>query len=76
MILNILLAINMLKWDLYACYFKNWFHADEILIKLNLYLFLIKDEKLLEKHNEIRKKKSVTLLNKNLIVNLYMMNSI
>ena len=38
--------------------------------------FLIKDEKLLEKYNEIRKKMSVTLLKKNLIVNLYMISSI
>ena len=38
--------------------------------------FLIKDEKLLEKYNEIRKKKSVTLLKKNFIVNLYMISSI
>ena len=39
MILNILFAINMLKLDLYACYFKNWFHTEEILIKLNVYIF-------------------------------------
>ena len=38
--------------------------------------FMIKDEKLLEKYNEIRKKKSVTLLKKNFIVNLYMIGSI
>ena len=38
--------------------------------------FLIKDEKLLEKYNEIRKKMSVTLLKKNFIVNLYMISSI
>ena len=40
MILNILLAIKMLeKSDRYAYFFPKWVHIEEILIKLNVFLY-------------------------------------
>ena len=55
-VLNILLAIEILKkLDLYAYSFQKLTHSEEILIKLK-YLFFDKDEKLLKKYNEIWKK--------------------
>ena len=43
------------KLDLYAYSLKKWVHIEEILIKLNVCLFfkkkLLKEKKLLEKHN-------------------------
>ena len=56
--LNILLAIKMLKIDLYAYSFQKWVHIEEILIKLNECLFFIEDEKMSQKYNEISKKVS------------------
>ena len=38
--------------------------------------FMIKDEKLLEKYNEIWKEKSATLSKRNLTANLYAMKNI
>ena len=43
------------KLDICANSFQKWVHIEEILIKLNV-CFLVKDEKLLEKYNEIWKK--------------------
>ena len=55
-VLNILLAIEILKkLDLYAYSFQKLAHSEETLIKLK-YLFFDKDEKLLKKYNEIWKK--------------------
>ena len=48
----------MLKIDLYAYSFQKWVHIEEILIKLNVYLFFIEDEKMSQKYNEISKKVS------------------
>ena len=48
-VLNVSLAIKVLKkLDLYAYSFQKCVHIEEILMS-----FLIKDEKLLEKYNEI-----------------------
>ena len=44
--------------------------------KTNCMIFLIKYEKLLEKQNEIWKKKPATILKNNLSSNLYTMNNI
>ena len=44
--------------------------------KTNCMIFLIKYQKLLEKQNEIWKKKSATILKNNLSSNLYTMNNI
>ena len=43
----------MLKKDLYTYFFQKLVHIEDILIKLNICLFLKKDEKLLEKYHEI-----------------------
>ena len=57
MILKVLLAIKMLKKirPLFI-FLPKMSDIQEIFIKLNLCLFLIKDEKVLEKYNEIWKK--------------------
>ena len=53
-VLNVSLAIKVLKkLDLYAYSFQKWVHIEEILMS-----FLIKDEKLLEKYNEIWEKEA------------------
>ena len=49
-------------------------HIKEILIKLSVWLFLIKDDRLLEKYNEACEK--ATLFTKNLIATLYTMENI
>ena len=56
MFLNISLATKMLKIYLYASIFQKWVHIEETLIKLNVCLFSIKDNDLLEKYNEIWEK--------------------
>ena len=39
--------------DLYIYFSQKWLYIEETLMKLNIHLFLIKDEELLEKFNEI-----------------------
>ena len=57
MILKVLLAIKMLKKIRpLSIFLPKMSDIQEIFIKLNLCLFLIKDEKVLEKYNEIWKK--------------------
>ena len=57
MILKVLLAIKMLKKIRpLSIFLSKMSDIQEIFIKLNLCLFLIKDEKVLEKYNEIWKK--------------------
>ena len=57
MILNILLAIKMLKkLDLYVCFFQKWVHYCRDFDKTKCKSFFIKDEKFLEKYNEIWEK--------------------
>ena len=41
---------------LYAYFFQNWVHKGKTLMKLNVYLFWMKDYELSEKYNEIWKK--------------------
>ena len=49
-VLNISSAINMLKeLHLYVYFSLKWVHIEETLMKLNIYLFLRKDDELLEK---------------------------
>ena len=51
--LNISLATKTLKkLDLYVYFSQKWEHIGETLMKLNI-SFLIKDDELLEKYNEI-----------------------
>ena len=83
---NVLLATKVLKpLDIYAYFFQKLVHIEETFIKLKyilevLYMeyndfyetFLIKDDELLEKYNEIWEK----VKKKNLIVNLYTMKNI
>ena len=61
--------VKKLRPDYVYC-FQKWVHIEDILMKLNM-SFLIKDDKLLEKYNEIWKKKSAIASRKYLIVNLY-----
>ena len=57
MILKVLLAIKMLKKIRpLSIFLPKMSDIQEIFIKLNLCLFLIKDEKVSEKYNEIWKK--------------------
>ena len=51
-VLNILLAIQMIKLELYIYFSQRWARTEETLVKLNK-SFLIKDDELLEKYNEI-----------------------
>ena len=46
--------VKKLRPDYVYC-FQKWVHIEDILMKLNM-SFLIKDDKLLEKYNEIWKK--------------------
>ena len=39
--------------DLYVYFSQKWLYIEETLMKLYIHLFLIKDEELLEKFNEI-----------------------
>ena len=41
------------KLESYAYFSQKWVQIENTLMKLNMYLFLIKDDKLLEKYNEI-----------------------
>ena len=41
------------KFESYAYFSQKWVQIEKTLMKLNIYLFLIKDDKLLEKCNEI-----------------------
>ena len=38
-VLNIALAIKMLKLDLYVHFYPKWAHIEETLMKLNIYNF-------------------------------------
>ena len=42
------------KLDLYAYFSQTWVHLESTLMELNMFFF-IKDDKLLEQHNEIWK---------------------
>ena len=51
--LNILLVTKMLqKLNLHVFFSQKWLHIEKILMKLNMYPFLIKDNELLEEYNE------------------------
>ena len=53
-ILNILLVTKMFKkLDLSAHFFQKWVHVEEIFNETKSIYFLIKDNKLLEKYDEI-----------------------
>ena len=51
---NVLLVTKMFKkLDLYAHFFQKWVHVEEIFNETKSTSFLIKDNKLLEKYDEI-----------------------
>ena len=46
------------RLHLYAYCFQKWVHIEQILMKLKIWGFLIKNDELLEKYNEVRDKVS------------------
>ena len=56
MVLNISLAIKILKLGVYTYFSQKWAPIQETLMKWNICLFYIKVDKLLEKYNEIWEK--------------------
>ena len=62
------------KLYLYVYYFQKLVHIQQIFDKTKCMSFLIKDEKFLEKYNEIWQK--VTNSIKKLIVNMYIIKNI
>ena len=59
-VLNILLAIKMIKLELYVYFSQRWARTEETLVKINK-SFLIKDDELLEKYNEIWSKVNISI---------------
>ena len=44
------------KLNLYVYFSQKWLNIEKTLMKLNIYIFLIKDDELLEQYNEIWEK--------------------
>ena len=59
---------------MYVYFNQKWVHTEKTLVKLNM-SFLIKDDELLEKYNEIWEKVK-NIIKKKLIQNYYIMKNI
>ena len=53
------------KLDFYVYFFQEWVHTEKALTKLSICLFLIKDEELFQKYNEILERITSIIKKKN-----------